>query len=204
MGSESKSVVRIGRVERKATVHLDSETLTISGRPRVIIPLREIEWASDLGGLLTIFHAGRTIEMEIGAAVSKWRDRILNPPSLVKKLGVKPGHQLVVRRLPDKSLLSQLRDAAASVVTRLPTGPVDMILVHITSPAQLGELSGYRDRLAEGGCIWALWPRGGEIIREDMIRKAARPIGLVDVKVAKVSEEISGLKLMRRKPSSAG
>jgi hypothetical protein len=58
-------------------------------------------------------------------------------------------------------------------------------------------------RIVPGGAIWAAWPRraGGHEsdIREQDVRAVALPLGLVDVKVAALDEDWSGLRLVWRR-----
>jgi hypothetical protein len=53
------------------------------------------------------------------------------------------------------------------------------------------------------GTVWISWPKKASKVEtditEDVIRDVVLPIGLVDVKVAAVSEVWSGLKLVIRK-----
>lgn len=60
-----------------------------------------------------------------------------------------------------------------------------------------------RDAIDRDGTIWISWPkRASKVptdVTEDVIREVVLPIGLVDVKVAAVSDVWSGLKLMIRK-----
>jgi hypothetical protein len=57
--------------------------------------------------------------------------------------------------------------------------------------------------IARDGMIWVSWPKKASKvatdITEDVIREVVLPIGLVDIKVAAVSDVWSGLKLMIRK-----
>jgi hypothetical protein len=59
------------------------------------------------------------------------------------------------------------------------------------------------DAIERNGMIWVSWPKKASKvatdITEDVIREVVLPIGLVDVKVAAVSDTWSGLKLMIRK-----
>jgi hypothetical protein len=84
-----------------------------------------------------------------------------------------------------------------------------------TRPAELivafcGELATVRGRIAAlaarifpDGPVWIAWPRraGGHDsdIREGDIRDLALPLGLVDVKVAALEKDWSGLRLMWRR-----
>lgn len=59
------------------------------------------------------------------------------------------------------------------------------------------------DHIERNGTIWISWPKKASKvatdITEDAIREVVLPIGLVDVKVAAVSDIWSGLKLVIRK-----
>lgn len=59
------------------------------------------------------------------------------------------------------------------------------------------------DSIDPNGTIWISWPKKASKVEtditEDVIREVVLPIGLVDVKVAAVSEIWSGLKLVIRK-----
>ncbi|HVJ85103.1 MAG TPA: DUF3052 family protein [Caulifigura sp.] len=199
MGAETEITIREGQSKRTAKVHLDSETLTIAGRPRTAIPLKSVEWATAIDGVLSIHVDGRTIDFVIGNDAAKWQEKILHPPSLMKKLGIKDDHVVVTRRIDDKPLLEELRGAAGSVQSRFGKSPVSVVLVWMKTREQLDELLDLVSHLAEGGFLWVLWSRGGKVVQENDIREAALRVGLVDVKVCKVSEAFSGLKLMRRK-----
>ena len=69
-------------------------------------------------------------------------------------------------------------------------------------PDQLPELG---RRVHPDGAVWAMWPRraGGHDsnVSENAIRDAALPLGLVDVKVAAVDDDWSGLRLVWRRES---
>lgn len=57
--------------------------------------------------------------------------------------------------------------------------------------------------IKQNGMIWVSWPKKASKVptdvTEDVIRKAALPLGLVDVKVCAVDDTWSGLKLVIRK-----
>jgi hypothetical protein len=58
-------------------------------------------------------------------------------------------------------------------------------------------------RMEQNGMIWISWCKKSSGIKtdvtEDLIRKTAFPLGLVDVKVCAIDEQWSGLKLVIRK-----
>jgi hypothetical protein len=88
----------------------------------------------------------------------------------------------------------------------------DAVVAFFTERAALGEaLALLAQRIFPAGALWIAWPRraaGHESdIREQDIRELALPLGLVDVKVAALDEDWSGLRLVwrreRRRPPGA-
>ena len=61
--------------------------------------------------------------------------------------------------------------------------------------------------LADSAMLWVAWPRRAaghaSDITENGLRDLFLPLGLVDVKVAALSEDWSGLKLVRRRENRA-
>lgn len=82
--------------------------------------------------------------------------------------------------------------------------PADVIIGFFTSadalPARLPALA---RRIHPDGALWVAWPRraGGHTsdITDNVIRDHALPLGIVDVKVAAIDEDWSGLRLVWRK-----
>ncbi len=60
-----------------------------------------------------------------------------------------------------------------------------------------------RDRIQPAGALWIAWPRKAaghaSEVTENLIRDIALPTGLVDVKVAAIDDDWSGLKLVWRR-----
>lgn len=70
------------------------------------------------------------------------------------------------------------------------------------------EVEGLSRIIVADGSLWAAWPRraGGHRsdISDNAIREAVLPLGLVDVKVAALDDDWSGLKMMWRTAQRAG
>ena len=96
-----------------------------------------------------------------------------------------------------------LADPPDGLLDAGPDGPADLIIAFFTAAAELGaELGGLAQRIFPAGAVWAAWPRRAAGHRSDItdnvIREHALPIGLVDVKVAAIDEDWSGLRLVWR------
>src|SRR4051794_36573936 len=119
------------------------------------------------------------------------------------KLGIKPGHRLLLEgAVPDGFLGSDLvLPDDVEVVTK---GPVDVALVFVLSRAALEkQWPKVTKALVANGGFWVAWPKkkpasGVPIptdMTEDVVREVALPQGLVDNKVCAVNDVWSGLRL---------
>jgi len=119
----------------------------------------------------------------------------------LKKLGITAGTRLDVVGAASDWSFETTPDAA------LPTpapAAVDVLLAFVRSPEDLGAvLDSHADRIRPAGALWAAWPRkaAGHVseVDENLIRDSALERGLVDVKVAAIDTDWSGLKLVWRK-----
>jgi len=117
------------------------------------------------------------------------------------KLGLKPGHRVALVARPDGWSLS---DPPAGLVDAGPADePADVVIAFCRFAAELGErLPALGKRIFPAGAIWVAWPRRAaghtSDITDNVIREVALPLGLVDVKVAAIDEDWSGLRLVWR------
>jgi len=117
------------------------------------------------------------------------------------KLGLKPGHRVALDHAPDGWALSDL-PGAIEIVSG--SEPADLIISFFTEAAALPErLPDLARRIHPSGAVWVAWPRRASghssDITDNVIRDHALPLGIVDVKVAAVDDDWSGLRLVWRK-----
>jgi hypothetical protein len=121
---------------------------------------------------------------------------------LVRKLGVKSGHAVALLGAPAGWRIEDLPDGVRPS-TRA-RGTFDVIIAFFAGRAQLERrLPALIEVLRFNGGLWIAWPRkaaGHESdISENALREIVLPTGLVDVKVAALDEDWSGLKFVWRK-----
>lgn len=121
---------------------------------------------------------------------------------LVRKLGIKPGHAVALLSAPPGWRIEDLPDGVRPS-TRV-RGTFDVILVFFARRTQLERrLPALMEALRTNGGLWIAWPRkvaGHESdISENLLREIILPTGLVDVKVAALDADWSGLKFVWRK-----
>jgi DUF3052 family protein len=116
------------------------------------------------------------------------------------KLGLKPGQRVGLHTPPPGWALTNPPDDLAGPDA---DGHADVIVAFFTSAAdiasQIGDLARH---VYPAGAIWVAWPRRAAGHRSDItdnvIREVALPIGLVDVKVAAIDDDWSGLRVVWR------
>jgi hypothetical protein len=121
---------------------------------------------------------------------------------LAKKLGIKPGLRVRFRHAPVGWAVPDLPDGTDVA----PGGPrdADITVAFYRSYADLAAESRTLVRdLADDAMLWIAWPRkaAGHVsdITENDLRDLFLPLGVVDVKVAALGEDWSGLKFVRRR-----
>jgi hypothetical protein len=117
-----------------------------------------------------------------------------------RKLGLKPGLRVALDGPPDGW---QLTDPPAGLLAPDEDGTADVIVAFFRASAEIVErLPALARRAFPDGAVWALWPRraAGHVsdITDNVVRSCALELGLVDVKVAAVDEDWSGLRLVWR------
>ena len=121
---------------------------------------------------------------------------------LVRKLGIKSGHAVALLSAPPGWRIEDLPDGVrASTRTR---GTFDVIVAFFARRTQLQRrLPALTGALRTNGGLWIAWPRkaaGHESdISENLLREIILPTGLVDIKVAALDEDWSGLKFVWRR-----
>jgi hypothetical protein len=126
---------------------------------------------------------------------------------LWKKLGIHAGDTLLLLDSPRGWGVPDVPDGVTTVLETGKSGgdaPAEMAIAFCPTLAILRELvPALAPRIYPAGALWIAWPRraGGHDsdIRDQDIRDVALPLGLVDVKVAALDEDWSGLRLVWRR-----
>jgi hypothetical protein len=127
---------------------------------------------------------------------------------LLQKIGIKPGHRLVLRNdvLHDDSpgflsALGRLPEGVAT--TRRLSGKANVVVFFTDRLAALEKnFSALAGTMEPDGMLWIAWPKKASgkptDLTEDVVRRVALERGLVDVKVCAIDDTWSSLKLVVR------
>jgi hypothetical protein len=123
---------------------------------------------------------------------------------LIRKFGLKPPLKLLVVNAPEEyqAWLGDLPEGVSLLGSAKP--PIDAAHIFAAKSTYLDAiLSKMRHELKQDGFVWVSWPKKSSRVPTDItgdtIREIALPLGFVDIKVCRVSDVWSGLKLVIRK-----
>jgi hypothetical protein len=120
---------------------------------------------------------------------------------LPRKLGIKPGHRVLLLGAPEGFSLGELPDGVT--VARAARGKADVIVSFHTDRAGLDRrIAVLRRAMVPNAGLWIAWPKKASKVPTDVTENVVRDLGLanllVDNKVAAIDEVWSGLRLVIR------
>ncbi len=188
MGAEAKCTLTFGKTRAEGKALLETDGLIFRGGDvRLSVPYKQMSKVEAKAGALRVTFPDGVAVFAIGDAAPKWASKILNPPSRLDKLGVKPSHEVLVLGVDDAEFAGELAHRGARVTTKA-SGQADVIFYAAASRAALDKLVPLQKHLKRAGAIWVIRPKGAQAITEADVMRAGKAAGLVDVKVARFSD----------------
>jgi len=122
---------------------------------------------------------------------------------LAQKIGIKPGHRLVLRNHPPTFVrdLGKLPEGVAA--SDRVNGRADVVVYFVEKRTRLEkDFPALAAKLEANGMLWIAWPKRASgrptDLNENLVRETGLGFGLVDVKVCAIDEIWSGLKFVIR------
>lgn len=173
--------------------------LILRGEIRRRLPFSELRNVRAEGAALRFRVGPDVVTLTLNAATAeKWAKAILTPPpSLAKKIGITSESTVwVMGTIDDAALETALCEARQK--SRI---GADMIVARVNTAAELARaFKSAAKETSDGVPIWIAYRKGpGHSIAEADVRSAGLEAGIVDVKIAAVSPQLTGLKFVRRK-----
>jgi hypothetical protein len=188
MGATAECVCWYRGRSGRGVARLETDDLIFRGDLNLAIPFRSVMSATSSKGNLTLVFNGGEATFELGEKASKWASKILDPPSLMKKLGVKAGSAVGFSGARHDSFERDLKRITRDVAESRMKKERDLIFFGAEKKSDLARLKGLKDYLKQDGAIWVLRPKGVATITERDVMAGGKKAGLVDVKVARFSD----------------
>jgi len=196
VGREAVCRARSGREAGEGRALLETDELVFRGDFRVRVPLAQVTSARAEDGELTVEWPGGRLVLELGRGAEKWALAITRPRTVVEKLGIRPGLRVALVGRFETWFRTDVMNALGVKPGVKPVPGLDLVFVLLVHEGDEAKLEDLVEAIFPEGAIWAVYPKGRRDLSEDTVRRAARALGLTDVKVVRVSDELGALKLV--------
>ena len=176
--------------------------LILRGGIGLKIPIARLDNLAADGSRVTFHFKNDRFALVIGEeAAAKWVNILRKPlPTLANKLGIAPDTKIkVIGQIDDEALRGALEQG--QIVLR---GKVGIIIARVSTRPELeNAVERSLELVLNGAHLWIVYRKGkGNAINEHDVRETGLAAGIVDVKVAAVSDQLTGLKFVRRKAAA--
>ncbi|MBM3507431.1 MAG: hypothetical protein FJX64_06870 [Alphaproteobacteria bacterium] len=197
MGKEQTCDAVINGVAARGVAMLETDEILFRGSPRLKLPLKDIKGVQADGDRLELRHKGGTAVFLLGAKqAAAGAKRILEPPGLLDKLGVREGCTVTVAGNLDDDFVHSLELRGATVRRGKKGKDAVLVLFGADSVAELKAMSGLDKLIHPAGGIWIVYPKGRKDIREADVMAAGRDAGWKDNKTCRFSDTHTGLRFV--------
>ncbi len=199
MGHEARCTARFGDQVSEGKALLETDELIFKGSFRLAVPFKQIRSVEARNGQLHIAFRDGNATFELGPQAEKWAHKILNPKSLLDKLGVKPAAKVSVIGVNDPAFLADLRERTQAISLGNPQPLGDAIFLAVEDEEDLERLKPLKGVIKPDGAVWAVFRKGRRDFNENDVLRGGLAAGLVDVKVVHFSETHTASKFVIRK-----
>ena len=196
MGSELVCKLRRGGRSYFGKALLEASEILFRGSTRVKIPTSSIKAIQAKDGELHIRTSDGLTVLELGQNAEKWLNRIVNPKSLIEKLGVQPGQSVALQGKFSGVFLDDLKNHGAVVARRKTTLRTPWIFLAAESLQDLRRVGVIARAMQGAMALWVVYPKGQKSISGSDVRSAGLQSGLTDIKVASFSSTHTALKFV--------
>src|SRR5262245_30669534 len=107
MGQEAICRARVDGRATEGKARLEETHLVFRGDVPFKVALKDLRRVDARAGTLRLEWADGKAALDLGDQAARWAEKIRNPPSLLDKLGVKPGARVSVIGLDDRAFLDE-------------------------------------------------------------------------------------------------
>lgn len=197
MGSELQCKAKhLGKAGSGKALLETNEIIFRSEELRFKIQRKKIQSVNAANGNLRVKTAEGETVLVLGAAATKWLDKILHPKSRMEKLGVKAGQSVKLMGPLDKTFKEELSASGGKLLGEGVSENPDWIFFAAEVKKELVSTRAIARQLRGAAGLWIVYPKGKKEITENDVLSAGRAAGLRDVKVVGFSETHTALKFV--------
>ncbi|MEA3165559.1 MAG: hypothetical protein QOJ26_416, partial [Thermoplasmata archaeon] len=188
--------VTVGGQKVNCKADFASDHVTFSGGRRGEVPYTKVQVLGTAKGILKLRVDGALMEFPLGSKVDRVAAKVRKPPTLMEKLGVKPGLSVATVNVDAKAFTIELEKVAPNAIRGEPGRPVDLLFLGVRGRDELERIAATAHHFKPDGGMWVVYPKGRRDLRESDVLAAGREAGLKDIKVARVSTSLTALKFV--------
>jgi hypothetical protein len=193
MGQEAQCTARFKGESSEGKALLESDHLLFRGSFRLKIPFKDLKGVSAEGGALTLQFADGPAVLNLGPLADKWAKKILTPPTLMEKLGVKQQSRVALDGDFDEPFKAELRERS---IFESAEGSCDLFFFACSAKSELKRIRTLARKLKPTGGLWVVYPKGLKEFTEMDVLLGGRDAGLKDTKVASFSATHTALRFV--------
>jgi hypothetical protein len=175
---------------------LESAEILFRGDTRFKIAVSAITGLQAKDGELQVQTKEGTIVFVLGPQAAKWREKIVNPKSLLDKLGVKSGQTVSLVGTFPADFRKSLQEMGAGVGNEKTAKDSTCIFFAANKKQDLSRLPSVAKSVHGATALWLVYPKGQTMITEADVRSSGLRAGLVDIKVVSFSATHTALKFV--------
>lgn len=191
MGTVIEGLLTVGGQKVNVKADFASDHVTFSGGRRGEVKYSAIAVLGTAKGRLRLRVDDAVMEFELGARVDRIAAKIRQPPSLAQKLGIEPAMTVAVEGHADLTLKRALEETTRT------RGVAEVVFACVSSVEELDGFPGWLTRMDDAGALWIVYPKARREIRESDVLAAGHLHGLVETRVARISETRTSVRFVR-------
>lgn len=196
MGNEAACKLHYAGKTFAGRALLETAEILFRGETRLKIPFPSITTIQARDGELHVRTKEGLAIFDLGPQAEKWCEKIVNPKTLLDKLGIKPGDAVSLRGEFSADFLASLKKHGAVTAHDKTAKSVPWVFLAAESRQDLQHVKALANSLSGAAALWIVYPKGQKSVTEGDVRSAGLKAGLTDVKVASFSATHTALKFV--------
>lgn len=193
MGLEINCKGIVSGNEYQGRLHVDSKEIKFT--------CADAKWNHPVGsdvtakvndGVLQVGSGKKSARFELGSDAEKWLEKILNPPSRMKKLGIKAGQKIFLQGSFPTEFEEEIEKAGAEIASSL--SHCTLLIALVESFQELTALKKPVGKLETGMSVWVVWPKGETAVTQNQVIDFGKSLGTGPGKSCAFDERLTAMR----------